>query len=48
MLGPQRTVLLGGEALLEEVCHCGGGLKGQATLSEEDSPLLLPCLLIKM
>jgi hypothetical protein len=26
MLGPQGLVLLGGVALLEEVCHCGGGL----------------------
>jgi hypothetical protein len=26
MLGPWEVALLGGVALLEEVCHCGGGL----------------------
>jgi hypothetical protein len=27
MLGPQEMALLGGVALLEEVCHCGVGFE---------------------
>jgi hypothetical protein len=26
MLGPWKVALLGGVVLLEEVCHCGGGV----------------------
>jgi hypothetical protein len=26
LLGPEGMALLGGVALLEEVCHCGGGI----------------------
>jgi hypothetical protein len=47
MLGPQELTLLGGVALLKDVCHCGAGL-GNPFLSCLGDNLLPGYLWVKM